>query len=75
MHVSESSIDTYQSTAPWSGFGSIVALVDKCATPVITFANGEFAFDSETEEGQYIWIINALKTRGGMTLVFREQLW
>ncbi len=59
LHVPAASINSYKSTAPWSSFGKIVALSDgdepvvpepeKCATPTISYINGELVFESETE--------------------------
>ncbi|MDD6535480.1 MAG: leucine-rich repeat domain-containing protein [Prevotella sp.] len=53
LHVIGSSLSLYQATAPWSGFGTIKALegteVEKCKTPVISYANGELDFTCSTE--------------------------
>ena len=54
LHVPASAIDYYRTTAPWSRFGTIVKLddvepVEKCATPTISYKNGQLIFDSETE--------------------------
>ena len=53
LHVPGSALSSYQATAPWSGFGTINALegteVDKCKTPVISYANGELEFTCSTE--------------------------
>lgn len=63
LHVPAASINSYKSTAPWSSFGKIVALNDedepvvpepeKCATPTISYINGELVFESETEDVVY----------------------
>ena len=53
LHVPGSSLSLYQATEPWSGFGTIKALegteVEKCKTPVISYANGELEFTCSTE--------------------------
>ena len=53
LHVPGPALSSYQATAPWSGFGTINALegteVDKCKTPVISYANGELEFTCSTE--------------------------
>ena len=63
LHVPDASIDSYKATAPWSGFGKIVGLsgeepeqpeVEKCATPVVTYAEGKLSFSCETEGANYV---------------------
>lgn len=61
LHVLDSSIDAYRSTAPWSQFNAIVALEDgdipkigKCATPEINYSNGKIFFSCETEGVDFI---------------------
>ena len=53
LHVPGPALSLYQATAPWSGFGTIKALegteVEKCKTPVISYANGELEFTCSTE--------------------------
>ena len=53
LHVPGPALSLYQATAPWSGFGTINALegteVEKCKTPVISYANGELEFTCSTE--------------------------
>ncbi len=55
LHVPETSINLYQTTEPWSVFGTIKTLkgdtpeVPKCATPTITVENGKLKFNCETE--------------------------
>ena len=50
-------------TAPWSSFGKIVGLsgeepeqpeVEKCATPVVTYAEGRLSFSCETEGTEFV---------------------
>ena len=63
LHVPDASIDSYKATAPWSSFGKIVGLsgeepeqpeVEKCATPVVTYAEGKLSFSCETEGANYV---------------------
>ena len=63
LHVPDASIDSYKATAPWSSFGKIVGLsgeepeqpeVEKCATPVVTYAEGKLSFSCETEGAEFI---------------------
>ncbi len=55
LHVIGSSLSSYKTTAPWSGFGTIKALegteaeTKKCEKPVISYANGELDFTCSTE--------------------------
>ena len=55
LHVPGSSLSSYKTTAPWSGFGTIKALegteaeTKKCEKPVISYANGELEFTCSTE--------------------------
>ena len=53
LHVIGSSLSSYKTTAPWSGFGTIKALegteAKKCEKPVISYANGELDFTCSTE--------------------------
>ena len=55
LHVLGSSLSSYKTTAPWSGFGTIKTLegteaeTKKCEKPVISYANGELDFSCSTE--------------------------
>ena len=69
LHVPDASIDSYKATAPWSSFGKIVGLsdeepeqpeVEKCATPVVTYAEGKLSMACETEEAVFVTKIVAL---------------
>ena len=61
LHVPSSAISYYQTTEPWSGFGTIKALegtgtgveTKKCETPTISFADGKLTFSCATEEVEY----------------------
>ncbi|MBR6892963.1 MAG: leucine-rich repeat domain-containing protein [Bacteroidaceae bacterium] len=61
LHVPTVSIDAYKTTEPWSGFKTIIGLdgtlpeVKKCATPTISFANGELEFSCETEGVEFVY--------------------
>ena len=60
LHVPAASIHVYKANTPWSGFGKIVGLsagepeVQKCATPVVTYAEGKLSFSCETEGANYV---------------------
>ena len=59
LHVPSSAISYYQTTEPWSGFGTIRTLegtgggTKKCETPTISFADGKLTFSCATEEVEY----------------------
>ena len=63
LHVPDASVYSYKATAPWSSFGKIVGLsgeepeqpeVEKCATPVVTYAEGKLSFSCETEGAKFL---------------------
>ena len=63
LYVPDDSIDSYKATAPWSSFGKIVCLsgeepeqpeVEKCATPVVTYAEGKLSFSCDTEGAEFV---------------------
>ena len=60
LHVPSSAISYYQTTLPWSKFGTIKALEDtgeetkKCETPTISFADGKLIFSCATEGVEYV---------------------
>ena len=60
LHVPSSAISYYQTTAPWSKFGTIKALEDtdeetkKCETPTISFIDGKLTFSCATEGVEYV---------------------
>ena len=64
LHVPGSSLSSYKTTAPWSGFGTIKALegteagTKKCEKPVISYANGELEFTCSTEGVEFASEIN-----------------
>ena len=60
LHVPSSAISYYQTTKPWSDFGTIKALEDtdeetkKCETPTISFVDGKLTFSCATEGVEYV---------------------
>ena len=55
LYVPEGSVAAYKATEPWSGFGTIktlsgeIPVVEKCATPTITYKDGKVSFSCDTE--------------------------
>lgn len=60
LYVPVASVNTYKAATPWNGFKSIVPIdeeppvVEKCATPTITYANGKVRFACETEGVEFV---------------------
>ena len=60
LHVPSSALSYYQTTEPWSGFGTIKALegtdveTKKCETPTISFVDGKLTFSCATEGVEYV---------------------
>ena len=60
LHVPEVAYESYRATEPWSNFGTIKVIdgetpvVEKCATPTITYANGKVKFACETEGVEFV---------------------
>ena len=60
LHVPSSAITYFQTTKPWSGFGTIKALegadgeTKKCETPTISFVDGKLTFSCATEGVEYV---------------------
>ena len=60
LHVPDASIESYKVKNPWRSFGKIVGLsagdpeVEKCATPVVTYAEGKLSFSCETEGAEFV---------------------
>ena len=74
LFVPETSADAYQTTEPWSGFGTIKTLsgdtpeipeTPKCATPTIAFVDGKVTFSCETEGVKFIYTIIPPSTTSG----------
>ena len=66
LHVPDGSIESYKAKTPWSGFGKIMGLsggepeepevpeVEKCATPVVSYADGKLSMACETEGAVFV---------------------
>jgi hypothetical protein len=54
LHVPAASIDAYQTTAPWSEFGNIVALNDEPADPDLALVNTLTIANVEVENGNSV---------------------
>ena len=60
LHVPSSALSYYQTTEPWSRFGTIKALegtdgeTKKCETPSISFVDGKLTFSCTTEGVEYV---------------------
>ena len=66
LHVPYSSIEAYRSMVPWMNFKDFVALegteppvVQKCATPVVTYSGDRLFFTSDTEGVEFISTVTA----------------
>ena len=68
LHVPEASVNAYQAAEPWKNFNRIVTLdgstpptpePQKCATPTISYVDGEIVFGCETEGVEYVSEIKA----------------
>ena len=57
LHVPGDAYNDYFTTAPWSNFATITPIHDneivKCATPVISSANGKISFSSATSGAEF----------------------
>lgn len=65
LYVPDISAVNYQTTSPWSNFGTIVTIeggnepeIKKCEKPKIFFFNGKVQFECETENVEFISRIN-----------------
>ena len=58
LHIQESAINTYKSTAPWCNFGTFKAIEKaeskKCETPSILYKEGELTFACATENVEFV---------------------
>ena len=65
LHVPAASVNAYQAAEPWKNFKNIVAWdgttpePQKCATPTISYVDGEIMFECETECVEYVSEIKA----------------
>ena len=70
LHVPSSVLSYYQTTYPWSGFGTIKALEGnekKCETPTISFVDGKLTFSCETEGAKCHYTISCPDAASGET--------
>ena len=65
LYVPESKTGYYQATEPWSKFGKVLTLSgdtpeepQKCATPSISYSDGQLQFTCETEGAQCYYTLN-----------------
>ena len=60
LHVPAEAINYYKTTEPWSYFGTIVTFEGTevetpiCATPLITYSDGKFSIECETEGAEFV---------------------
>ena len=60
LHVPEVAYEIYRTTEPWGNFGTIKVIdgetpvVEKCATPTISYINGKVRFACETEGVEFV---------------------
>ena len=60
LHVPAEAITKYQTTMPWSGFGTILTLDGeeaetlKCTNPVLSYSDGELVIECETENAEFV---------------------
>ena len=63
LHVPSSALSYYQTTPPWSRFGTIKTLegtdggTKKCETPSISFVDGKLTFSCATEGVEYASVV------------------
>ena len=62
LYVPKKSIALYQTTEPWSSFGTIKAIegdedIEQCEIPVITYSGGELKFECPTEGAEFVYNI------------------
>ena len=70
LHVPDASLSSYNNTAPWSSFGTVVGDGGggddpKCALPTISVENGKVKFSCETEGVTYHYEIVSLGSVSG----------
>ena len=75
LYVPESKTGYYQTTEPWSKFGKILTLSGdtpegppKCATPSISYSDGNLQFSCETEGAKCYYTLNNSDVKTGETL-------
>ena len=77
LYVPESKTEYYQTTEPWSKFGKVLTLSgetpekpeepQKCATPSISYSDGQLQFTCETEGAQCHYTISCPDAASGET--------
>ena len=74
LYVPESNTEYYQTTEPWSKFGKILTLSgdtpegpQKCATPSISYSDGQLKFSCETEGAKCHYTISCPDAASGET--------
>ena len=70
LHVPESALEKYRTTAPWKNFKEIVGIAappepSKCATPSISIVNGKLTFGCETEGVTYHYDVSSSFSKKG----------
>jgi hypothetical protein len=53
LYVPKDALTDYQNADPWKKFTNIQAILPKCATPVISIADGTITFSCETEDVEF----------------------
>ena len=78
LYVPESKTGYYQTTEPWSKFGKVLTLSGetpekpeepkKCATPSISYSDGQLQFTCDTEGAQCYYTLNNSDVKTGETI-------
>ena len=75
LYVPENKTEYYQTTEPWSKFGKILTLSgdtpeepQKCATPSISYSDGQLQFTCETEGAQCYYTLNNSDVKTAVTI-------
>ena len=74
LYVPSSAITYFQTTKPWSGFGTIKTIegtdveTKKCATPSISYSDGQLQFTCDTEGAKCYYTLNNSDVKTGETL-------
>ena len=76
LYVPESKTRYYQTTEPWSKFGKVLTLngdtpdePEKCATPSISYSDGQLQFSCETEGAKCYYTLDCQDKNFGETKV------
>ena len=74
LYVPESKAEYYKTTEPWSKFGKMLTLSvetpegeKKCATPSISYSDGQLQFSCETEGAKCYYTLNCQDVKLGET--------